>query len=113
MWGLLDMTSFDLRTNGIIGSILISKDGNVLASQLPDNVDVELIGIRFSSIFGALGNTLSDLGKNVPKQIVIENHGEKILMTDMGEEILIVIMESEGKADIDYNKRIMEEIKVT
>jgi len=107
------MTSFDLKTNGITGSILISKDGNVLAYQLPDNVDVELIGIRFSAIFGALENIISDLKKNIPKQIVIENHGEKILMIDMGEEILIVIIESEGKADIDYNKRIMEKIKVT
>jgi len=68
---MIDRILADLsKTEGIKGSMVVGKDGLVIASQIPSNLDSELIGAMASAAFG------------------------KTLMTDAGEGILVVLSDS-------------------
>jgi predicted regulator of Ras-like GTPase activity (Roadblock/LC7/MglB family) len=86
------------KLDGVKGSMIVSKDGLVIASKLNNDMNVELIGAVISAIFGGIKKAMAQFGKNDLRHIKIEN-GEKILMIDIGEEILVVIMDNKGSVD--------------
>ncbi len=81
------------KTEGINGSMVVSKDGLVIASQLPGNMDSELIGAMASAAYGAAERTTSEVGIGNLTQAMIEGDYGKIVMVDAGEGILIALTE--------------------
>ncbi|WP_423793260.1 roadblock/LC7 domain-containing protein [Methanocaldococcus indicus] len=81
------------KTEGINGSLVVGKDGLVIASQLPGNIDAELVGAMTSAAYGAAERTVSEVGMGNLYQAMIEGEHGKILMVDAGEAILVVLTE--------------------
>lgn len=61
---MIDRILADLsKTEGIKGSMVVGKDGLVIASQIPSNLDSELIGAMASAAFGSAERTATEIGQ--------------------------------------------------
>ena len=103
------------KTEGIKGSMVVGKDGLVIASQLPSNIDAELVGAMASAAFGAAERTAAEIGMGNLEQTMIEGEHGKTLMIDAGEGILVVL--TDAKANLGLiriaMKRSAEKIKTS
>ncbi|MBW9222699.1 roadblock/LC7 domain-containing protein [Methanothermococcus sp. SCGC AD-155-C09] len=89
---MIDRILSDLnKVEGIKGSMVVGKDGLVIASQMPSGIDVELIGAMASAAFGSAERTASEINQGTLQQMMIEGEHGKTLMTDAGEGILVVL----------------------
>lgn len=111
---MIDRVLIELnKTEGIKGSMIVGKDGLVIATQLPGNIDAELVGAMASAAFGASERTISEIGMGNLEQAMIEGEHGKILMIDAGEGILVVLTDEKvnlGLIRINM-KRAAEKIK--
>ncbi|ACV24011.1 roadblock/LC7 domain-containing protein [Methanocaldococcus fervens] len=111
---MIDRALIELnKTEGIKGSMVVGKDGLVIASQLPGNIDAELVGAMASASFGAAERTAAELGMGNLEQTMIEGEHGKVLMVDAGEGILVVLADAKvnlGLIRITM-KRTAEKIK--
>ncbi len=111
---MIDKVLLELnKTEGIKGSMIVGKDGLVIASQIPGNIDAELVGAMASAAFGAAERTASEIGMGSLEQTMIEGEHGKTLMVDAGEGILVVLTDAKvnlGLIRITM-KRAAEKIK--
>ena len=92
---MIDRILSDLnKVDRIKGSMVVGKDGLVIASQMPSGIDVELIGAMASAAFGSAERTASEINQGILQQMMIEGEHGKTLMTDAGEGILVVLTDS-------------------
>ncbi|ABR54919.1 Roadblock/LC7 family protein [Methanococcus vannielii SB] len=92
---MIDRILADLsKTEGIKGSMVVGKDGLVIASQIPSNLDNELIGAMASAAFGSAERTANEINQGNLEQMMVEGEFGKTLMTDAGEGILVVLADS-------------------
>ncbi|ACX72362.1 Roadblock/LC7 family protein [Methanocaldococcus vulcanius M7] len=92
---MIDRVLLELnKTEGIKGSMVVGKDGLVIASQLPGSVDAELVGAMASAAFGAAERTAAEIGMGNLEQTMIEGEHGKTLMVDAGEGILVVLTDA-------------------
>ncbi|HIQ38388.1 MAG TPA: hypothetical protein EYH53_00065, partial [Methanothermococcus okinawensis] len=55
---MIDRILADLnKVEGIKGSMVVGKDGLVIAAQMPSGIDVELIGAMASAAYGSAERT--------------------------------------------------------
>ncbi|MDK2790306.1 MAG: uncharacterized protein PWP15_813 [Methanothermococcus sp.] len=111
---MIDRMLVDLnKTEGIKGSIVVGKDGLVIASQVPSSIDTELIGAMASAAFGSAERTATEIGQGKLEQMMIEGEFGKTLMTDAGEGILVVLTDSKVNLGLIRiaMKRATEKIK--
>lgn len=91
---MLDAILADLnRVEGILGSLIVSKDGLLIAHALPRDVDPELIGAMAAAIFGTAERSASRLAQGELLQVMAEASGGKLLAIDAGKGILAVLTE--------------------
>ena len=111
---MIDRILADLnKTEGIKGSMVVGKDGLVIASQMPSGIDTELIGAMASAAYGSAERTASEINQGMLEQMMIEGEYGKTLMTDAGEGILVVLTDSKvnlGLIRINI-KRSTEKVK--
>jgi len=111
---MIDRILADLnKTEGIKGSMVVGKDGLVIASQMPSGIDTELIGAMASAAYGSAERTATEINQGTLEQMMIEGEYGKTLMTDAGEGILVVLTDSKvnlGLIRINI-KRSTEKVK--
>jgi len=111
---VIDRILSDLnKTDGIKGSMVVGKDGLVIATQMPGGIDTELIGAMASAAYGSAERTASEINQGTLEQMMIEGEHGKTLMTDAGEGILVVLSDSKvnlGLIRINI-KRATEKVK--
>ena len=92
---MIDRILADLnKTEGIKGSMVVGKDGLVIAAQMPSGIDTELIGAMASAAYGSAERTATEINQGTLEQMMIEGEYGKTLMTDAGEGILVVLTDS-------------------
>ncbi|MFQ6012792.1 MAG: roadblock/LC7 domain-containing protein [Thermoplasmata archaeon] len=67
-----------------IASAVISRDGLVIAADLPEGVSTETFSIMCAAIMGAAMTATTEMGRNAPTRILIES-----------EDLLVVIYASD------------------
>ncbi len=111
---MIDRILADLnKTEGVKGSMVVGKDGLVIAAQMPSGLDTELIGAMASAAYGSAERTASEINQGSLEQMMIEGEHGKTLMTDAGEGILVVLTDSKvnlGLIRINI-KRATEKVK--
>jgi predicted regulator of Ras-like GTPase activity (Roadblock/LC7/MglB family) len=111
---MIDRILADLnKTEGIKGSMVVGKDGLVIASQMPSGIDTELIGAMASAAYGSAERTATEINQGTLEQMMIEGEYGKTLMTDAGEGILVVLTDAKvnlGLIRINI-KRSTEKVK--
>jgi predicted regulator of Ras-like GTPase activity (Roadblock/LC7/MglB family) len=111
---MIDRILSDLnKTDGIKGSMVVGKDGLVIASQMPSGLDSELIGAMTSAAYGSAERTAAEINQGALEQMMIEGAYGKTIMVDAGEGILAVLTDSKVNLGLIriHIKRSAEKIK--
>jgi predicted regulator of Ras-like GTPase activity (Roadblock/LC7/MglB family) len=78
------------KTTGINGSMIVGKDGIVIAADLKDNLQDEAVGASAASIVDTVKKSMERLSNENLKQITVEASKGKLFLTDVGIGILAV-----------------------
>jgi predicted regulator of Ras-like GTPase activity (Roadblock/LC7/MglB family) len=79
------------RINGVNGSLVVGKDGLIIESEVPGDIDSELVAAMASAVFGTAERSAEEMKHEPLQQVMIEGEKGKTLMIDAGEGILVVI----------------------
>ncbi len=85
------------RINGVNGSLVVGKDGLIIETEVPSDVDAELIAAMSSAVFGTSERSVNEMKHEPLQQVMIEGKRGKTLLIDASEGILVLI------ADTDVN----------
>ncbi len=80
-----------IRVDGVIGSLLVGKDGLVVASTLLDEEDAEILGAMSAAVFGEIDKATRRLGVGNLVDSIIDAKDGSILLLEAKELILVVI----------------------
>lgn len=80
-----------IRVDGVIGSLLVGKDGLVVASTLLDEEDAEILGAMSAAVFGEIDKATRRLGVGNLVDSIIDAKDGSILLLEAKDLILVVI----------------------
>ena len=80
-----------IRVEGVIGSLLVGKDGLVVASTLMDEEDAEILGAMSAAVFGEIDKATKRIGIGMLVDSIIDAEQGSILMLEAKDLILAVI----------------------
>jgi len=83
------------KTSGITGSMIVGKDGIVIASDLDTSFEEEAVGALAASITSNIQKSMDRLEQRPLKQITIEANSGKLFFSDAGIGLLVVTAESD------------------
>ena len=75
---------------GSIASAIISRDGLVIAADLPDGVSMDTFSIMCATLIGAASTANSELRVGTPQSVPVESEDAKMLVVGAGRKALIV-----------------------
>jgi len=78
------------KTPGITGSMLVGKDGIVIAADLEENLEGDTVGALAASITANIQKSLDRLNSSSLSQVTIEAEGAKLFFTDTPLGVLVV-----------------------
>jgi len=80
-----------LRVDGVIGSLLVGKDGLVVASTLLDPEDAEVLGAMSAAVYGEIDKSTKRIGVGTLVDAIIDAQEGSILLLEAKDLILVVI----------------------
>jgi predicted regulator of Ras-like GTPase activity (Roadblock/LC7/MglB family) len=80
-----------IRVDGVIGSLLVGRDGLVIASTLIDDEDAEVLGAMSAAIFGEIDKATKRIGIGTLVDAIIDAKEGSILVLEAREVILTVV----------------------
>ena len=80
-----------IRVEGVIGSLLVGKDGLVVASTLLEEEDAEILGAMSAAVFGEIDKATKRIGVGTLVDAIIDAKDGSILLLEAKELILVVI----------------------
>lgn len=93
---------------GAIASAVISRDGLVIAADVPEGVSMETFAIMCATLLGAASTAHSELRISTPQHVLVEGEDAKMLLVGAGRKALIVsVIGRKGDADLAL-KRLNE-----
>lgn len=80
-----------IRVEGVIGSLLVGKDGLVVASTLLEDEEAEVLGAMSAAVFGEIDKATKRIGIGTLIDSIIDAQEGSILMLEAKDLILVVI----------------------
>jgi len=80
-----------LRVDGVVGSLLVGKDGLVVASTLLDPEDAEVLGAMSAAVYGEVDKATKRIGVGGLADAIINAHDGAVLLQESHDLILVVI----------------------
>ncbi|NOK58969.1 MAG: dynein regulation protein LC7 [Chloroflexi bacterium AL-W] len=81
-----------IRVEGVIGGLLVGKDGLVVASTLLDEEDAEILGAMSAAVFGEIDKATKRIGVGTLIDTIIDAEQGSILMLESKYNILLVVI---------------------
>jgi predicted regulator of Ras-like GTPase activity (Roadblock/LC7/MglB family) len=103
---VLDEVLAGLRRGGCLASAVISRDGLVIAADLPQGVSQETFSIMCAAMMGAGITAASELRKASPRKMVLESPDLWIVIYVAGRKYLVVAA-LPPRADLERLERAM------
>lgn len=97
---------------GAMASAVISRDGLVIAADLPEGVSMETFAIMCATLLGAASTANSELKVGTPKHVVVESEDAKMVVVGAGRKALIVAVVGR-KADTSVALKKLDEMADT
>lgn len=90
---------------GAIASAVISRDGLVIAADVPDGVSMETFAIMCATLLGAASTAHSELRISTPQHVVVESEDAKMVLVGAGRKALIVaVVSKKGDSNVAIKK---------
>ncbi len=80
-----------LRVDGVVGSLLVGKDGLVVASTLLDPADAEVLGAMAAAVYGEIDKATKRIGVGGLSDAIISAQDGMVMMLESHDLILVVI----------------------
>ncbi len=80
-----------IRVDGVIGSLLVGRDGLVIASTLLEDEDAEVLGAMSAAVFGEIDKATKRIGIGVLVDAIIDAKDGSILLLESRDVILTVV----------------------
>ncbi len=80
-----------LRVDGVVGSLLVGKDGLVIASTLLDPEDAEILGAMSAAVYGEVDKATKRIGVGSLSDAIINAQDGAVLLQESHDLILVVI----------------------
>jgi hypothetical protein len=96
-----------IQLEGVVGIMIVSRDGFVVSSALLEDEDAEVLGAMSAVVFSKLGKATEHNGEVPHVDTIIDSQGGSILVLELGELALIVI--ARHTADLDLIKQEMQQ----
>jgi hypothetical protein len=87
------------KVGGIEASAVVSRDGILMASDIPDDVHGETFAIMSATMLGAAITANSELRKKLPDRIIVESDDGRTIVAGAGEKSLLVVS-TRGQAEL-------------
>lgn len=82
---------------GSIASAIISRDGLVIAADLPEGVSMDTFAIMCATLIGAASTANSELRVGTPMSVLVESEDSKLVVVGAGRKALVVtVLPSRG-----------------
>lgn len=94
-----------LRIDGVIGALLVDKDGLVVSSTPLEEEDAEVLGAMAAAMHATLAKACERIGIGRPANLTVEAN-EGIIQLMQASDLLLVVI-TERRADSDYVKTKM------
>ncbi len=105
----------DLRqTCGSHAAAVVSRDGLVIAADMPENISRETFAIMCATILGAGMTAATELRVSSPTHVVLTSKETRIHILEAGPRALVVLVAPPSRSDSDIVaavKPIMEEVR--
>ncbi len=92
---MYDVLSELNKTTGVTGSVVVGKDGIVIAADLDAAFDGDTVGALAASITTNIQKSLERLETSPLSQVTVEADNAKLFFADAGLGILVVTTEKE------------------
>jgi len=89
---LLDVLKKLEDVGDIDGAAVITRDGLLVSSELPRDVDAETFAAMSATMFGAAETAVSELKKGSVKRVISEARDCKLVAVDAGPSAVIVAL---------------------
>ncbi|ABX06855.1 MAG TPA: dynein regulation protein LC7 [Herpetosiphon sp.] len=80
-----------IRVEGVIGSLLVGRDGLVIASTLIEDEDAEVLGAMSAAVFGEIDKATKRIGIGTLVDAIIDAKDGSILLLEARDVILTVV----------------------
>ena len=88
---MLEKILMDLKMTGeISGCAIVSRDGLLMASDIPQEVDGGIFAAMSATMLGTAETAASELVKGMPDKVIVESPSGKIIISGAGSSALIV-----------------------
>jgi predicted regulator of Ras-like GTPase activity (Roadblock/LC7/MglB family) len=71
---------------------IVSRDGLLMASNIPQEVHAETFAAMSATMLGAAETAVSELRRGVPDRVIVESKEAKIIAAGAGPKALLVVM---------------------
>lgn len=90
---------------GAIASAVISRDGLVIAADVPEGVSMETFAIMCATLIGAASTAHSELRIGTPLHVTVESEDAKMVVVGAGRKAIIVaVVGKKGDANLALKK---------
>jgi len=97
---------------GAIASAVISRDGLVIAADVPEGISTETFAIMCATLMGAASTANSELRVGTPRHIIVESEEAKMLVVGGGRKAIVVAVIGR-KGDANSALKKLDEIAET
>lgn len=80
------------QSSGALASALLTRDGILISSALPEDVDAEAFAAMTATMVGAAETAFSELKAGVAERVIVEGSRVKIVAMGAGEDVIFVAM---------------------
>ena len=98
----LDILLSDInRISGVMGSLIVGKDGLVIANTMPGDIDKDLVGALTSSIFSNVDIQTKRMQRGLLKRMVLDTNMGLAVLAEVEMGTLVVFSKPQEKFDIN------------
>jgi len=97
-----------------MASAIVSKDGAVVDSDVPDDMSRETFAIMSATIMGAGVTASNELKRTAPKRIVLDSSDVRTVILNAGKKrILVVVVPPETEPSLveDSSRALLESLR--
>jgi len=84
------------RNAGVLASALVTRDGILISSALPEDIDAEAFAAMTATMVGAAETAFSELKAGIAERVIVEGSRVKIVAMGAAEDVIFVAMAESG-----------------
>ena len=85
-----------LKASGIEASAVITRDGTLLAADIPPGEEHKIFAPMYAAMLGAAEEATSELRLGIPRRVVMEVGEKRLVATGAGPKALVVALVGPG-----------------